>query len=622
MSAVSVSGLRVELAGSGIPVVDGVSFDLSAGEVVGLVGESGCGKSTVSMALMGYVRRGLEITDGRIAIDSGEDILAMSERDRRRLRGKTVAYVPQDPATALNPSMKLGQQLLEGLRVHGIGNSTRERLESVRERLAEVDLPSTNEFLDRFPHQISGGQQQRVSIAVAFSCLPKVLLCDEPTTGLDVSTQERVLQTIRKLAVDHDVATLYVSHDLAVVSELSDRVMVMYAGRVVESASVHNIFAAPRHPYTRALRSAMPSLGRGSSLMAIPGMALRPRERGQGCSFAPRCSRSDDTCRAVIPVLEPLGENGGAVACFHPELDHDPVSANTGSDESRTVLTPCTAVLEALSLQVRYGTKTVVAGVSLSVPKGQCLAVVGESGSGKTTLSRSLAGLVAPAEGTVKVHGEPVAPWARDRTALQRQRLQMVFQNPYASLNPRRTVGDSVGAPARHLFGASRGEARERAGEALQSVSLSSKLVHAYPDQLSGGERQRAAIARALICDPDVLICDEVTSALDVSIQASIINLLLKLKDERGLGLLFVTHNLPLVNSLAEFTMVLKGGVVVEHGPTSDVLNAPKNAYTQALLRDNSEDGTFRGSDGNRLTDPLPAAASDPTGATHRAMPS
>lgn len=583
MTILEVDGLRVDLAASGTPIVEDLSLTLRRGEILGLVGESGCGKSTVAMAMMGYERRGVRISAGSVRLD-GTDVLALPERDRRALRGARIAYVPQDPATALNPGLRLRRQLVEPLQAHGVGADPAERLDLVRQRLAEVNLPATDEFLNRYPHQISGGQQQRVAIAIAFACLPAVIVCDEPTTGLDVSTQGYVLDTIRRLSSEHGVGTVYVSHDLAVVSELATTVKVMYSGRIIESAPVLTAFQEPRHPYTAALVSAVPRLDERTRLVSITGTAPRPAERGSGCAFAPRCSRAQDDCTRQPPPSTVLAADH-SVRCLHPlqgplTLSPSPVDAVDHGADART------PVLAAENLTVRYGDRTVLHGADLEVHPGRCLAVVGESGSGKSTTSRTLAGLVSPSAGRTLLDGVELAGSARQRTKDQRKKLQIIFQNPYASLNPRRTIGDSVGAPARFIFGDSRKAALARAEGALEQVALNPRLLHAFPDQLSGGERQRAAIARALICEPEVLICDEVTSALDVSIQASIVNLLIRLKQERGLGLLFVTHNLPLAAALAESTLVLYQGTVVENGPTDRILRAPEHDYTRSLLRD------------------------------------
>jgi peptide/nickel transport system ATP-binding protein len=589
VSILEVSDLTVCVERTGSTVVESVDLDLDAGEILGLVGESGCGKSTVSMALMGFTRRGLRISQGAVRID-GQDVLAIPEKSRRGLRGSQVAYVPQDPATALNPAMRIRTQLLETLRTHDVGDSS-DRLQIVRDRFAEVGLPTTDEFLSRYPHQVSGGQAQRVAIAIAFACRPKVLLCDEPTTGLDVSTQRYVLETVEAMTKEHGVAAIYVSHDLAVVSRIADRVAVMYAGRVIERAPVEIAFQSPRHHYTAALIGAIPRLSRRSMLETLPGRAPRPGERDEGCQFAPRCTAADGTCRAETPRLHE-DEPGHLAACHHPVEATVTIRRPSAADNGTRV--HAGAALEARDLVTAYGQKRVLHGVSLSVGKGQCLAVVGESGSGKTTLSRTLAGLVAPTSGQVLLHGETLRGLSRDRTPQQHQRLQIVFQNPYASLNPRRTIGASVGAAARHVFGVGRREARSQAADALATVSLDKAVLDAFPDQLSGGERQRAAIARALICQPEVLICDEVTSALDVSIQASIVNLLIRLKEEQGLGMVFVTHNMPLVSSIAESTIVLHQGRVVDAGATSEVIFAPSADYTRGLIADTPDIGDDR----------------------------
>jgi len=590
MSVLEVAGLTVAVERSGTTVVEDVDLNLEAGEILGLVGESGCGKSTVSMALMGFARRGLTISAGSVTID-GTDVLSLPERERRAMRGSQVAYVPQDPATALNPAMRLRTQMVETLRTHGMGDSAGARLQIVRERFAEVGLPTSDEFLARYPHQVSGGQAQRVAIAIAFACRPKVLLCDEPTTGLDVSSQRYVLETIQSMTREHNVAAVYVSHDLAVVSQIARRIAVMYAGRVAERAPAQAAFESPRHHYTAALIGAIPQLDRTSRLLTLGGRAPRPGERLAGCQFAPRCPAADDVCASTTPPLHEEGLDHVA-ACHHPVDRPTQVASHAVPVGAET--THSGAALVARDLVTAYGSKRVLHEVSISVDRGRCLAVVGESGSGKTTLSRTLAGLVAPTSGEIYLQGEALKGLSRDRTPQQHRRLQIVFQNPYASLNPRRTIGDSVMAAARHVFGLSRKEARVRAADALGMVSLDRAVMDAFPDQLSGGERQRAAIARALICELEVLICDEVTSALDVSIQASIVNLLIRLKEEQGLGMVFVTHNMPLVSTIAESTIVLHQGRVVDSGDTLEVIRAPSAEYTQELIADTPSLGSTR----------------------------
>ena len=581
-AAVSVRDLRVEVSGTRLDIVDGVSFDIPPGEVLGLVGESGSGKTTVGLCLLGHVRRGATIAGGSVIVGS-RDILQLDALSLRRLRGRTVSYVPQDPAASLNPALRIGAQLLEVLTVHGVGDDRPARTERVREAMREVALPDDDAFLRRYPHQLSGGQQQRVGLAMAFVCRPRVIVLDEPTTGLDVTTQAHVLQTVRELTQIHGAAALYVSHDLAVVASLADRVAVMYAGRLVEQGPAAALFEDAGHPYTRRLLAAVPDLRQPRALEGIPGRAPSPGHRPSGCSFAPRCLLAIDECTAAVPDEVVLGPVHSA-RCIRTDVVRR--SARVASmPASGTPLVDAAPVLAASGLRIRYGPVEVVHDIDLQLAPRECLAVVGESGSGKTTLARTIAGLHSTRDGELTLDGTPLAPSSRGRSREERRRVQYVFQNPYGSLNPRLTVGDSVRRPLR-LLSVDDAEARRRVSAILERVSLDGSYARRYPDQLSGGERQRVAIARALVCEPEVLICDEVTSALDVSVQAAVVDLLAELQRDLGLSMLFVTHNLPLVRAIAHRVAVMQQGRIVETGPVAKVVDEPQAEYTRRLLED------------------------------------
>jgi peptide/nickel transport system ATP-binding protein len=580
MTAVEVRDLRVELTGRDCDVVDEISLEIKAGEVLGLVGESGSGKTTVGMALLGHVRRGGRLGGGAVLID-GRDLAGLGDAALRQLRGGTVAYIPQDPGTSLNPALRLRVQLREVLDAHAGSMDAAERDARLRETLEEVALPSDDGFLSRYPHQLSGGQQQRVAIAMAFACRPNVIVCDEPTTGLDVTTQARVLQTVRELCQSHSVAALYVSHDLAVVAELADRVAVMYAGRIVEAGTRDQLFAAPRHPYTRRLLRAVPDLEGRRAVIGIPGHAPLPGSRPDGCFFAPRCSLATDECRREFPPAFEFGP-GHRVRCYHADEARRelPVEGATGVPIEAHTAEPA---LMIRGLDARHGARATLFGIDLEIHRHECLALVGESGSGKTTLARCIAGLHADYTGSVLLGDELLAPAARRRTRAARQQIQYVFQNPYASLNPRRTVGQAIGRQL-ELFFPGRRDMGARVAECLERVSLAASAAGNYPDELSGGERQRVAIARALAAEPAVLVCDEITSALDVSVQAAIIDLLRELRGSMGLSILFITHNLALIRTVADRIAVMTEGKVVELGATAQVLERPSAPYTQQLL--------------------------------------
>jgi len=584
VSAVAVRDLQVEIASTGTSVISDVSFELERGEILGVVGESGSGKTTVGLALLGHARPGLRIAGGSVLLGD-RDILTLGEEQRQRLRGSVVSYVPQDPASSLNPALRVGLQLREVIEAHSRDRGSNHS-ERIAEMMREVALPDDRAFLKRYPHELSGGQQQRIGLAMAFANRPRLIVLDEPTTGLDVTTQAHVLSTVRELATLHHVAALYVSHDLAVVATLARRVAVMYAGRVVELGRADELFESAGHPYTRRLIGAIPRLTGGRSLVGIPGHAQSPGSRPPGCSFAPRCSLRIAQCEVALPELRPIGP-GHTVRCIRAELVisgqqsrvGDPIEMPAAGEEDLPALRIADVV-------ATYGRNEVVHSVSLSLAAHECLALVGESGSGKTTIARAIAGLHRGWTGTISLGGAELQTAARHRSRDARRRIQYIFQNPYGSLNPRQTVGQIVEQPLR-VFGVASGrEADERVAEMLERVSLTAAYARRYPDQLSGGERQRVAIARALVCDPTVLVCDEVTSALDVSVQAAIVELLGNLQRELGLSMLFITHNLPLVRSVAQRVAVLSQGNIVEVGDVGQVLADPGQPYTRQLISD------------------------------------
>jgi peptide/nickel transport system ATP-binding protein len=582
--AVAVSDLKVELIRTGDDILDEVSFTIAPGEVLGLVGESGSGKTTAGLALLGHTRRGVRITRGSIHV--GElDVLARSASELRALRGGVISYVPQDPAAALNPNIRVGRQLGEVLEAHRFGASDEERQARTAEMLQEVALPGGREFLRRYPHQLSGGQQQRIALAMAFACRPRVIVLDEPTTGLDVTTQAHVLRTVRELCSAHGVAALYVSHALAVVANLADRVALMYAGRIVELGPKRTFFAGSAHPYARGLIDAIPEISGAHALVGIPGGAPRPGTRPPGCHFAPRCTYATAECSTSFPPIVAVS-SGHEVRCFHYERVLADARRERARLAGRTRDTTEAALLEVRNLVAFYGDRQVLFGIDLRVDPGECVALVGESGSGKTTLARCIGGLHRKLTGEMLLRGRQLPPGARARDRETRRQIQYIFQSPYGSLNPRKTIGQIIAQPLRIFEGLRGRDSERRVREALDRVALSESVRDRYPDQLSGGERQRVAIARAIAAQPSVLVCDEVTSALDVSVQAAIVELIEELRRELGLGLLFVTHNLALISTIADTVSVMSRGNIVEHGRVRSVLDAPREAYTQELLAD------------------------------------
>ncbi|MET3719240.1 MULTISPECIES: ABC transporter ATP-binding protein [unclassified Arthrobacter] len=563
----------------GIPsmaaIVEELSLEVRPGEILGVVGESGSGKTTLGLALLNYCKEGTRLGGGRVSV-AGQQLAGLHWRQVRQLRGRTVAYIPQSPASALNPALRISTQLKECL-----AGPSAQVLDRVREVLREVALPDDDAFLARYPHQLSGGQQQRVAIAMAFTARPALIVMDEPTTGLDVSTQAHVLATVRSMCRTYDCAAVYISHDMAVVAELADRIAVMYSGRIVEIGSTAEVLSNSRHPYTGRLLLAVPDLHAKRPMIGIPGHAPSPLARPQGCAFAPRCPLADAGCETDAPAATEVGPRH-TVRCFKAEEPLPPVQVRVPSIRSAPA-PGRKPVINIDGLTAGYGSNTVLEGINLEVYAGDCVALLGESGSGKTTLSRCIAGLHHDYTGSVFLDGSALAPSSFKRTKDQRRRVQYIFQNPYESLNPRRTVEELILQPVTAVRGKV-SNAREIVATALERASLRPDHATRYPDQLSGGERQRVAIARSLATEPEILICDEITSALDVSVQSTLVDLLRGLQAEMGLTLVFITHNIALVRNIAQQVAVLERGRIVEFGEVEGMFADPQHHYTQSLL--------------------------------------
>ncbi len=567
--AIRVEGLRIERA-DGVAIVDGVSFAVAPGEVLGIVGESGSGKTTTALALLGHAGRGLRIAAGTVEA-GGQRVTG-----DRALRGRVISYVPQDPGSALDPTLRVGSALEHMLRAH-----RPERLTpaAIAAALEGASLPADATFRRRYPHQLSGGQQQRCAIAVALVCEPPVMILDEPTTGLDVVTQARILDEIDRLRRERGVAMVYVSHDLGVVARIADRVAVMYAGRIVEEGPTAAVLQRPRHAYTRGLVASIPDHGAPRRLRGMAGVGAAPGESPDGCAFVPRCPLAVPACSASVPPLAEV-EPGRRSACLRAAEVPAPDVA-----EARAIApTGGASLLVVDDLVARHGATTVVHGISFAIGRGECVALVGESGSGKTTTARAIAGLHEPAAGRITLDGDDLAGRARRRTPAQRRRIQIVFQNPTDALHPRQRVIDQVARPARVLRGLDGRAARAEATRLMELVRLSDRLYERFPRELSGGERQRVGIARALAAGPDLVICDEITSALDVSVQASVLELLVELQGALDVALLLITHDLGVVASVADRVLVLEAGQIREEGRVDKVLEMPEHPYTRRLL--------------------------------------
>jgi peptide/nickel transport system ATP-binding protein len=617
-----VRGLRTEFPGrqATVPAVDGVDLTVGRGSIVGIVGESGSGKSVTARTVLRLLRPPAEITAGRIEFD-GQDLRALPERRMRELRGGRIAMVFQDPQSALNPVRTVGDQVAEALTAHG--TDRRRAARRALELLRLVGIPDPERRLREYPHQFSGGMRQRIVIAIALANDPDLLIADEPTTALDVTIQAQVLQLLAKLRAELGIAIVMITHDMGVVAELCDEVVVMYAGRVVEQGNVRQILTDPRHPYTAALLRAMPRLATPAQtrLAAIPGNPPDPADLPAGCAFAPRCARAAQRCTADRPALSDL-PGDRRIACWLPEPDDEPARVNEPVRDRPPVGAPAVLTVENLRVDVGAARRLpwqprrpvfAVDGVSLQVAAGETLGLVGESGCGKSTLSRAIVGITPITSGTVHIDGRPVDPAAGG----PRGNIQYVFQDPSSSLNPRRTVGQSV-IEALRVGRTPAGQARQRAAELFERVGLAAAHLDRYPHSFSGGQRQRIGIARALATSPRVLLCDEPVSALDVSIQAQIINLLADLRDDLGLGYLFIAHDLAVVRQLADRVAVMYLGRIVETGPACDVYAHPRHPYTAALLSSTPEPDPDHRHERIVLTGDLPSPKNPPTGCRFR----
>jgi peptide/nickel transport system ATP-binding protein len=549
-------------------VVNGTSFTLARGEALGLVGESGCGKTTTALSLLGYQRPGSRIRSGAIHF-GGRDLARLSRRELQKVRGRRVSLVPQNPTTALSPGLRVGDQLIEAMAVHDVGSSRGDRERRARELISHVRLPDPPGTARKYPHQLSGGQQQRVVIAMALACDPELIVLDEPTTGLDVTTQAQILDLLRRLRDELHMAMVYVTHNLGVVAAVCDRVGVMYAGELVEDAPVRELFSHPRHPYTRGLISAVPSIAkphRGREVV-LRGL-LKRSELPKGCRFAPRCDFAEEACFAERQLLSPV-DAGHLVACRRVE-DVERLTSGSGVLASYVPLVPAAdeQLLDVEDLSITYDRRraislrpraplVIVRDVEFDLRARETFSLVGESGSGKSTIARTIGGLLGPLAGKITFEGRSLAATVESRSRDVRREIQLVLQNPDASLNPRQRVHQIVGRPLELFFGLHGKERRAGVEQALEDVRLDAAFATRFPDELSGGERQRVAIARALAAKPRLMLCDEILSALDVSVQTSIVELLRQLQAEQGIAYLFISHDLAVVRSLSHRVGVL-----------------------------------------------------------------
>jgi len=577
--------------------VDGLTFSIDPGESYALVGESGCGKSVAALSVLQLIPAPAGyIAGGRVRL-RGREISSLPPVAMRRIRGNDISMIFQEPMTALNPVFTVGSQVSEVFGLHR-GMPAQEARRAAVEMLRRVGIPDPAARCDEYPHQLSGGMRQRVMIAMALACRPDVLLADEPTTALDVTIQAQILELMRQLRSETRTAVLLITHDMGVVRENADRVGVMYAGRIVEEAPHARVFDAPAHPYTRLLLRSLPSRARRDrTLTTIPGTVPRATDFPAGCRFSNRCPYVMEQCRREQPPRYGVAE-GHTAECFL--LDRaSPASVAPPPEQAVSatrIATDDGVRLRTEGLQMHFpirkgvlqhttGAVRAVDGISLTIGTGETLALVGESGCGKTTVGKCIVRLLHPTAGTIRLHDVEVTRVRGKELKGVRRRIQMIFQDPFSSLNPRLMVGESIAeGMSAHGIGDSAADRRATAGHLLEQVGLHANMLDRYPHEFSGGQRQRIGIARALALEPELLICDEATSSLDVSVQAQILNLLKRLQAELGLSYLFITHDLSVVHYLADRVSVMYLGRIVEQGSTEAIFGAPRHPYTRALL--------------------------------------
>jgi oligopeptide/dipeptide ABC transporter ATP-binding protein len=612
-NVLEVNGLRAEFRASGkrVVAVDGVSLAVAAGESVGIVGESGCGKSTTGLAIMRLLPPNGRIAGGSVVL-GGRDLTRLPEREMEKVRGNEVALIPQNPMTSLNPTRTVGDQIAEAVRLHR-GANRRKARERALEVLSLVEMPRPGERLDQYAHELSGGLRQRVMIAMALACEPRLLIADEPTTALDVTIQAQILDLIDGLRERLNMAVILITHDMGVIAGRTDQVVVMYAGKVVERATTLALFNEMRHPYADALLAAVPRLGssRSDRLVNIPGLPPDLSRLHQNCRFSSRCRFATERCRTEEPVLESVIEGVPAqdsdamaheFACFHPVDASSRTAIGSGAsvpgaDVARAEVIaakPEMLVVDRLVKEFpvtkggifrrKVGTVKAVSDVSFVVRRGEAFGLVGESGCGKTTIGWLSVALDRATSGAVRINGHELQKLRAGRLRELRADVQLMFQDPYSSLDPRQRVGDIVREPLRARGVGSVAEQRARVLEVLDEVGMSRESVSRYPHEFSGGQRQRIGLARALVLRPKLVVADEPVSALDVSVQAQILNLMKDLQERHDLAFVLISHDLAVVRYMVDTIGVMYLGKLVELGPAHEVYERPAHPYTRALL--------------------------------------
>ena len=595
----------IEIRSGVVHALSGVDLHVNPGETLGIVGESGSGKTMTALSLMGLLPPGGSVSSGQIILD-GQDLTKLALKEKRKLRGTKVGMIFQDPLTSLNPTMKIGLQVCEPLRVHE-KLSKKEALERAVEILKRVGMPRPEVVINNYPHQLSGGMRQRVMIAMALVCKPRILIADEPTTALDVTTQMQILDLIDELRDEYQMGVILITHDLGVVAGHTDRVAVMYAGRIVETAPTKTLFTEPKHRYTSSLMAALPerALAAGTKLFSIPGAPPSLTNLPVGCRFAARCLWATDECRAGYPDLS--GDDAHTFSCFHPvqEGDESPAALQAkldtqkNGDEAGAQQAPLVSsevLLDVKEASREYesagsgffkrdkGVVSAVDRVSITVKKGETYGLVGESGCGKSTMGRLIAGLERPSGGAIELDGRDLATLkGRDAVTIHRD-VQMMFQDSYAAMDPRMRIDQILAEPMSIQKTGNARQIAERIMEIIEQVGLTEEILDRYPHEFSGGQLQRIGFARSLTLAPDLIVADEPVSALDVSVQAQVLNLMKDLQAELGLSYLFISHDLAVVQYMADRIGVMYLGRIVEEGPAKEVVENPKHPYTKALI--------------------------------------
>jgi len=648
-SLLEVENLRTEfhLRSANVVAVDDISFTVGEGECVGIVGESGCGKSTTGLSIMKLLPTVGHVVGGSIRFN-GRDLVPLRKRAMQAVRGNEVSMIFQDPMTSLNPTMTIGRQIAEGVRRHR-GASKKQAMDRALEVLTTVGMPRPAERLSYYPHQLSGGLRQRVIIAIALACHPKLLIADEPTTALDVTIQAQILNLLDELRERLNMAIVLITHDMGVIARCTDRVLVMYGGKIVEEARTNELFHRMRHPYSLGLLQSIPKLDQDSTqrLYNIPGIPPDLSEQLTNCRFNPRCPNATERCRTEEPILTPeQSDPGHSYACFEPVGSDDggdqPIRLAASDEERRAALDRAELRVNQLAQRApilvidhlvkefsvasgavigrKRGTVKAVSDVSFTVREGETFGLVGESGCGKTTIGRLVVGLEKPNPGSIRFNGKDITAMSGAELGRQRRDLQFMFQDPYASLDPRMRVGTILREPLVVQGNMSRSEQNDRVAQMLSEVGLSSKSADLYPHEFSGGQRQRIGFARALILNPKMIIADEPVSALDVSIQAQLLNMMKALQETHQLSYILISHDLAVVKYLADRIGVMYLGKLVEVGPAQAIYGHPAHPYTQGLIDaiPVAEPQLARANKDKLIKGDLPSAIDPPSGCRFR----